>query len=63
MVNKYAHHLENQDINPKTDAIWTIQDVPKSWRNPTEAKVIQDGYYFDEDGVAQKIPENNAEDE
>ena len=52
MVNKYARHLENQDINDNTGEIWTINDVPKTWRKKTEAKVIADGYHFDENGVA-----------
>ena len=52
MVNKYARHLENQDINDNTGEIWTINDVPKTWRKKTEAKVIADGFYFDENGVA-----------
>ena len=44
MVNKYARHLENRDINVNTDEVWALQDVPNTWRNKTEAKVISDGY-------------------
>lgn len=55
MVAKYARHLENRDINDKTGEVWAIQDVPKTWRARTEQKVIDDGYYFDEDGTAHSI--------
>ena len=52
MVNKYSRLLEERIINDKTGDVWAIQDVPKTWRSKTEAKVISDGYYFDEDGTA-----------
>ena len=52
MVNKYSRHLEDRDLNPKTNSVWAIQDVPTTWRNQTEVKVIADGYYFEEDGTA-----------
>ena len=52
MVAKYSRHLEDRDINDNTGEVWAIQDVPKTWRKKTEAKVIADGYYFDEDGTA-----------
>lgn len=52
MVNKYARHLENRDINDNTGEVWSINDVPKTWKTKTEAKVIKDGYYFAEDGTA-----------
>ena len=52
MVNKYARHLEERDINEKTGKVWSINDVPNTWRAKTQAKVIADGYYFDEDGTA-----------
>lgn len=52
MVNKYARHLEERDINVNTGKVWAIQDVPNTWRKKTETKVISDGYYFDEDGTA-----------
>ena len=51
MVNKYARLLEERIINDKTGYVWAIQDVPRTWRNKTETKVIQDGYTFDEDGT------------
>jgi len=52
MVNKYAKHLENRDTNVNTGSVWSLFDVPNTWRNKTEAKVIADGYHFDEDGTA-----------
>jgi len=52
MVNKYARVLESREINPNTDEVWSINDVPRTWKSKTEAKVIADGYYFDEDGTA-----------
>ena len=52
MVNKYARLLEQRIINDKTGDIWAIQDVPKTWRQKTQTKVENDGYYFDEDGTA-----------
>lgn len=52
MVNKYARHLEERDIYIKTGQVWTINDVPNTWRAKTKAKVENDGYYFAEDGTA-----------
>ena len=52
MVQKYSRLLEEREINYNTESIWTINDVPKTWRKKTEAKVIADGYYFEEDGTA-----------
>lgn len=52
MVSKYSRLLEERDINYNTNEIWKLQDVPKTWRSKTEAKVISDGYYFAEDGTA-----------
>lgn len=52
MVNKYARVLENREINNATGEVWAIQDVPNTWRAKTQAKVISDGYHFDEDGTA-----------
>lgn len=51
MVKKYARVLETREINASTGEVWAIQDVPNTWRSKTEAKVIADGYYFDEDGT------------
>ena len=52
MVNKYARHLEERDININTNEVWKINDVPNTWRKKTEQKVILDGYHFDDDGTA-----------
>jgi len=52
MVVKYSRHLEQRDINVNTGEVWNINDVPNTWRAKTQAKVIADGYYFDEDGTA-----------
>ena len=54
MVDKYAKHLENRDINETTKEVWAIQDVPKAWRNDTRDMVVSDGYYFDNQGTAHK---------
>lgn len=51
MVKKYARVLESREINPNTDKVWAIQDVPNTWRSKTKQKVISDGYHFDEDGT------------
>ena len=60
MVNKYARVLENREINVNTGEVWSINDVPNTWRSRTQAKVISDGYYFDSDGTAYPN-EPNAE--
>ena len=57
MVNKYTRHLEERDINVKTDEVWSINDVPNTWKAKTRTKVINDGYYFDEDGTAWPVSE------
>ena len=57
MVNKYSKHLENRDTNVNTGNVWSLFDVPNTWRSKTEAKVIADGYYFDEDGTAYPVEE------
>lgn len=53
MVRKYARLLEEREINVNTDSVWAIQDVPQAWRAKTEAKVIADGYEFNEDGTVK----------
>lgn len=55
MVNKYARHLEDRDIYDNTGSVWTINDVPKTWRARTKIKVEGDGYYFAADGTAYPI--------
>ena len=61
MVNKYARVLESREINPNTDEVWSINDVPNTWRKKTETKVISDGYYFDEDGTVYPNVPNEEE--
>ena len=61
MIRKYSRILEERQINNATDEVWALQDVPNTWRSKTEAKVIADGFYFDEDGTAYPIPENEEE--
>lgn len=57
MVKKYAHVLEERQINDMTGEIWTINDVPKTWRKKTQDKVIADGYIILDDGTVDKAPE------
>lgn len=52
MVNKYSRLLKERIINEETEKVWAIQDVPRTWRNKTENKVIADGYHFIDDGTA-----------
>ena len=58
MVPKYTRLIKSREINDKTGSVWAIQDVGRTWRSKTEATVIADGYYFDEDGTAYPIPPN-----
>lgn len=61
MVKKYAHVLEERQINDMTGEIWTINDVPKTWRKKTQDKVIADGFIILEDGTVEKAPEDDME--
>ena len=61
MVQKYSRHLEERDINVNTNRVWAIQDVPRTWRSKVEKKVIEDGYYFAENGTA--FPRTNEVEE
>lgn len=36
MVKFYAVKIQNSEINPNTEAVWIVDDVPKLWR----AKVV-----------------------
>ena len=36
MVKKYARVLENREINSMTGEIWSINDVPNTWKKKTE---------------------------
>ena len=58
MVAKYSRKLENRELNPATDSVWTIHDVPAIWQNKVKAKVEADHYTWDEDGSAVPIPPN-----
>lgn len=33
----YGTKIKNGEINPKTGEAWTLEDVPKLWRNVTAA--------------------------
>ena len=57
MVKKYTRKLESREINPETESIWAIQDVPNIWRAKTKTQVEADGYTWNEDGTAVKIEE------
>lgn len=58
MVNKYARLLEQRIVNTNTEGVWSINDVPNTWRGKTRTKVEADGYYFDDDGTAYPVPVN-----
>lgn len=32
----YGTKIKNVEINPNTGAAWTINDVPKLWKNATQ---------------------------
>ena len=61
MIAKYSRKLEARELNPATDSVWAIQDVPAIWQNKVRAKVEADHYTFDEDGTAIPVPPNDAE--
>ena len=54
MVRKYTRVIEQREINSKTGSVWSINDVPRTWKSETEAQILADGYHFDEDGTAIK---------
>lgn len=33
----YGTKIKNAEINPKTGEAWTLEDVPRLWRNATTA--------------------------
>ena len=37
MAKFYGTKIKNGEINPKTGEAWTLEDVPKLWRNATAA--------------------------
>lgn len=57
MIAKYVRVLEEREINSNTGEIWTINDVPKTWRAKTEKKIIEDGYEILDDGTVSKVTE------
>lgn len=57
MVAKYVRVLEEREINPNTKEVWTIYDVPKTWRSKTEKQVLADGYVILDDGTVEKVTE------
>lgn len=57
MVAKYVRVLENREIYDKTGNIWTINDVPKTWRSKVQKQIIADGYVIEEDGTVSKTLE------
>lgn len=36
MARFYGLKIKNGEINPKTGMSWTINDVPKLWKNATQ---------------------------
>lgn len=57
MVKKYTRLLIQRETNVNTGEVWALQDVPNTWRARTKAAVEAEGYTWDEDGTAIKIPE------
>lgn len=57
MVNKYCKDLENRNINPSTDEIWNIDDVPKLWNKKVRKQLEIDGYKVADDGTVVPIVE------
>lgn len=51
MVKKYVRVLETREINSMTGEVWSINDVPNTWRSRVRAQIIADGYTFDDDGT------------
>lgn len=58
MVKKYSRYLEERQINTSTGDVWSINDVPNTWKSKTKTQVETDGYYFDSDGTA--YPKENS---
>lgn len=36
MVKLYVAKIQNKEINPLTENIWVIEDVPLLWRNKVQ---------------------------
>ncbi len=41
MARFYGTKILNGDINPKTGVAWTIDDVPRLWRNATATWIAE----------------------
>lgn len=57
MVKKYVKALEGREINTRTGEIWTVYDVPATWRAKVEQQITADGYIIQEDGTVIKEEE------
>ena len=57
MVRKYQRLLIQREINVNTGEVWRLSDVPNTWRSRTKAAVEAEGYTWDENGTAIKVPE------
>lgn len=62
MVKKYVKALEGREINSRTGEIWTIYDVPNTWKAKVEQQIAADGYIILDDGTVAK-PEPDPEPE
>lgn len=51
MVKKYVKALEERQINPLTDEIWTVNDVPNLWKIKVLKQIEKDGYIVLDDGT------------
>lgn len=54
MVKKYVTALEGREYNSRTGEVWTIYDVPNTWRARVEKQIKADGYIILEDGTVDK---------
>lgn len=39
----YGTKIQNNEINPKTGSIWSIEDVPTLWKSKTEKWLKDNG--------------------
>lgn len=37
MAKLYLQKITNREINPFTNSVWTLEDVPVMWRDEVEA--------------------------
>ena len=64
MVKKYVKALEGREINTRTGEIWTVYDVPATWRAKVEQQITADGYIIQADGtVIKPVPNPEPEGE